>query len=536
MKYPIGIETFRELIEEGYVYVDKTDLVYRLVTEGKVYFLSRPRRFGKSLLVSTLESYFLGQKELFSGLKIDALEKDWIEYPVLTLSFAKEECTDAGVLEKIINSFISDAENRYGKNPDAATLSDRFYYVLKAAYEKTGRRAVVLIDEYDKPLLDVMALNKQVKDGDGYEITIEEYNRRILKGFYGVFKAADRYTKFVLLTGVTKFSQVSVFSGFNQPKDISMDGRYEALCGITKDEMLTVFDEPIHELAQYMKLSYDEMVAALKKQYDGYHFGEKMTDIFNPFSLINCFDSMKIRDYWFVSGTPTYLMRLMQHCDVNINELIGKYYDASHFVNYKADVQKPLPMIYQSGYLTIKGCDQSMDMYLLDFPNEEVSKGFIDMLASDYFKENSEPATWIRELTMGLRSGDVERVMELMTAQLASVSYEFQRKGDEKECERYFQYTFFLIIMLTSPYSTVAERKTSRGRIDCVIETPQYIYVIEFKLNGSAEAAMQQIKDNDYAKPYAADKRKVMMLGINFSSETGTIEGWKAETVNPVEN
>lgn len=529
MKYPIGIETFPDIINGGYVYVDKTDFVYKLADEGKVYFLSRPRRFGKSLLLSTLENYFLGKREFFKGLKIDALEKEWTEYPVFVLSFAKGDYTQSDMLVKNIENFLQKAERKYNITPTIDELSIRFYDVLEAAHKQTGRQTVVLIDEYDKPLLDVMDMDLYTTDKEGNRMRLEEYNRDVLKGFYGVFKAADRHLRFVMLTGVTKFSQVSVFSGFNQPKDISMDSRYEALCGITKDEMLTVFDESIRKLADTYGLSYDEMVMMLKRRYDGYHFGDRMTDIFNPFSLINCFDSMKIANYWFASGTPTYLMRLMQHCNENINELTGKYYDPSSFVNYRADAQKPLPMIYQSGYLTIKDFDRSMNMYLLDFPNEEVRQGFIDMLASDYFKDNGEPATWIRELTMSLRKGDVEHVMELLTVQLASVSYEFQRKGNEKECERYFQYTFFLIIMLASPYSTVAERRTSRGRIDCVIETPKYVYVIEFKRDGSAEAAMQQIKDKDYAAPYRSSGKTIICLGINFSSETGTIDGYVYE-------
>lgn len=526
MKYPIGIQSFDDIIRKGFVYVDKTDLVYKLADEGKVYFLSRPRRFGKSLLVSTLKNYFLGRKELFKGLKIDSLENEWAEYPVFLLSFSGNNYTEGHALEATLDAWVAAAEREYGKDPVAINLADRFRYILKSAHEKTGRQAVVLIDEYDKPLLDVMELDRQVTDADGNRMRIEEYNRNILKGFYGVFKDADEHLRFVFLTGVTKFSQISVFSGFNQPQDISMDHRYETICGITYNEMLTIFDEPIRELADFNGVSYDEMVDMLKMKYDGYHFSERMTEIFNPFSLLNCFATQSMRDFWFASGTPSYLMRLLRHCDENINEMIGKYYNTSRFVNYKADVQMPLPMIYQSGYLTIKDYDRSMDMYQLDFPNEEVRSGFIDMLASDYFRENTAPDTWITEVTQSLRSGDVERLMELISAQLASVSYEFQRKGDDKECERYFQYTFFLIILLTSPYSTVAERRTSNGRIDCVIETPLYVYVMEFKRDGSAESALQQIRDKGYAVPYMASGKTVICLGINFSSATGTIDGY----------
>lgn len=527
MKYPIGIQSFEKIIDGGFVYVDKTDLVYKLATEGSVYFLSRPRRFGKSLLISTLENYFLGKKELFRGLKIDGLEKDWIEYPVFSLSFGKSSFMQQSDLEDAIEDFISQAETLYNVVPKVKSYGVRFANVLKAAHEQTGRQVVVLIDEYDKPLLDSMVLDTCVTNSNGEKVRLEDHNRGILKGLYGVFKDADKHLRFVMLTGVTKFSQVSVFSGFNQPADISMDSRYETLCGITTDELLSVFDKPIHELAETYGVGYDEMAAMLKKRYDGYHFGKRMTDIYNPFSLLNCFASLDIRDYWFASGTPTYLMRLLQHCNDNINEFIGKYYDASRFVNYKADVQKPLPMIYQSGYLTIKEYDSFTESYKLDFPNEEVRTGFVDMLASDYFKENDYSDSWIREVTMCLRSGNAERFMELMKAQLASISYEFQRKDDTKECERYYQYTFFLIIMLTSKFFTLSERRTSNGRIDCVIETPHYIYIMEFKLNGSAKEAMQQIKDKDYAAPYRAKDKQIICLGINFSSEKGTVDEYE---------
>lgn len=345
-------------------------------------------------------------------------------------------------MEQNIEDFVVTAEKQYNVTSVVDDYAIRFRNVLRAAHEKTGRQAVVLIDEYDKPLLDVMEFDRYVTNADGEKVRLEEHNRGVLKGFYGVFKDADDHLRFVLLTGVTKFSQVSVFSGFNQPQDISMDPEYEALCGITEDELLTVFDESIHELADKNKVSYEEMVAKLKKRYDGYHFGKRMTDIYNPFSLLNCFRTNEMENFWFASGTPTYLVRLLEHCDENINEMIGKYYSASEFVNYKADTQRPLPMIYQSGYLTIKDYDSDMWQYMLDFPNEEVRSGFIDVLAANYFKENREPTTWIREVTMSLRSGDVERLMELMSAQLANIGYEFRRKNDEKECERHFQYTF----------------------------------------------------------------------------------------------
>ena len=529
MKYPIGIQTFSNIIQDGYVYVDKTDMVYSLANSGKVFFLSRPRRFGKSLLISTLKSYFLGHKELFKGLKIDALEKEWNVYPVFHLSFGTSNFTKLGTLEAVILDYIESFEKIYGRTTNSDDYAIRFKHVIKSAHERTGQRAVVLVDEYDKPLLDVMD-NKTLyyQNDNGEKIAYETHNRDILKGFYGAFKDADEDLKFVMLTGVTKFSQVSVFSGFNQPDDISLDEKYESLCGITKEELLTVFDKPIHSLAANKNKSYEDMVAMLTEKYDGYHFSSKMTGIFNPFSILNCFSKNDMRNYWFASGTPGYLVRLLAHGNENINELVGKYYPAEMFIDYKADVEQPLPMIYQSGYLTIKACNPRRQTYLLDFPNEEVRSGFISVLAGDYFKEGRiQPATWLEDVTDALENGNIVAFMKLMTALLSSVTYRFQRKQDAFECERYFQYTFYLIMQMLGRYNTLVEKETSEGRIDCVLECPDYVYIIEFKLNGSASAALKQIEDKGYAKPYAADSRKVICLGINFSSEKGTIDDWK---------
>ena len=530
MKYPIGIQSFDQIIEDGYVYVDKTDLVYKLVKEGKIYFLSRPRRFGKSLLISTLKSYFQGKKDLFKGLAIDKLETEWSEYPVFHIDFNGVYFDKDGELQKRIMGYVETWESQWGKDPFNEEIGMRFAYVLKQAHAKTGKRAVVLIDEYDKPLLDVIDTgNKGVLNGE--ETKLEDIHRGMLKALYGVFKLADSDLQFVLLTGVTKFSQVSVFSGFNQPDDISMSGKYEALCGITKDELLSVFDEPIHELAAKLRRSYEDTVELLKKKYDGYHFGDEMIDIFNPFSILNCFNKLQLRNFWFASGTPSYLVRLLAHCNENINELVGKYYDASQFIDYKADVEQPLPMIYQSGYLTIKDFNERLYTYKLDFPNEEVRNGFIDAVASGYFKGNQSPTAWIIDVTTSLEKGDTAKFEKLMTSLLSSISYRFQRKQDQIECERYFQYTFYLIVKMLGFYNTVAEKETSEGRIDCVVECPDYVYIIEFKLNGSAEAALNQIDEKGYAKPYAADSRKVIALGINFSSEKGTIDGFKTKEI-----
>ena len=412
MKYPIGIQDFESIINGGYVYVDKTALVYRLVTEGKIYFLSRPRRFGKSLLVSTLKAYFKGKKELFNGLAIDGLEKEWAEYPVFHIDFNGEDYTRSGKLEEKIVGAIETWEAEYGRDPYKQALGDRFIYVLAQAARKYGRRSVVLIDEYDKPLLDVLDTGfSTIVDGE--KRLLEDHHRNILKGFYSVFKGADEHLQFVLLTGVTKFSQVSVFSGFNQPADISMSRDYEALCGITEEELHSYFAEPIAELAEENDCTTDEMKQMLKKQYDGYHFGRRMTDIYNPFSILNAFSMCNIDDYWFRSGTPTYLVRLLNHSQENMNELTNRYYTTQQFIDYKADVEKPLPMIYQSGYLTIKDYNIRRNTYLLDFPNDEVKNGFISILANDYLKARKDVNNWTQDVVDALETGDLEQFRKL---------------------------------------------------------------------------------------------------------------------------
>ena len=526
MKYPIGIQDFEKIINGGYVYVDKTALIYKLVTEGNIYFLSRPRRFGKSLLVSTLEAYFKGKKDLFKGLAIDELEKEWAEYPVFHISFGGENFIEQGALENKISTALNKWEDLYGKSPVANTFGGRFLHTLQSAHQKTGKRVAVLIDEYDKPLLDVLDTGMKTSDGRN-ELLLEEHHRNILKGFYSVFKEADADLQFVLLTGVTKFSQVSVFSGFNQPSDISLDARYESLCGITEKEMYRHFAEPIEQLAQKYKCTTDEMKLRLKLQYDGYHFSEDLTDIYNPFSILNAFDKKRIADYWFATGTPTYLIRLLNHTNENLNDLTGKYYDPSQFIDYKADVEKPLPMIYQSGYLTIKDCDLDMNSYLLDFPNNEVKNGFVSMVAADYLKSSTDASSWVLDAVKALRIANLEQFRKLLTSFLADIPYSMRRKETERERERYFHYTFYLLMRMVSCYTVYTEKQQSEGRVDCIVETPDYIYIFEFKLDGTADEALQQIEDKGYARPYEADSRKLFKVGTVFSSETGTISEFK---------
>ena len=402
MKYPIGIQSFDQIIEDGYVYVDKTGLVYRLVKGGKIYFLSRPRRFGKSLLVSTLKCYFQGRKELFKGLAIDRLETEWAEYPVFHIDFNVGDFTLSGCLEVRIEETIAGWEKIYGRSDMAQSVGARFIHVLHQAHKYYGKRCVVLIDEYDKPILDVLDTGYKTTVNDR-ERLLEDRNREILKNFYSVFKSADEDLQFVLLlTGVTKFSQVSVFSGFNQPNDISMDEQYETLCGITQEELEHYFAGPID----------------------------------------NAFAKRELRDYWFSSGTPTYLIRLMNHTQEDLNELTGRYYRPEEFVDYKADVEQPLPMIYQSGYLTVKDYNLRRGTFLLDFPNNEVKNGFVSLVASDYLKPRESVGGWIQDVLDALEAGDTESLRCLFTSFLAGIPYTMRSKHEK---ERYFHYTFYLI-------------------------------------------------------------------------------------------
>lgn len=519
MKYPIGIQTFDIIREDGYVYVDKTELIYQLVSTGSVYFLSRPRRFGKSLLVSTLEAYYRGQKELFEGLAIAGLEKNWHQYPVFKMDFNGDIFSRPGVLEDKIEAYISKWEVIYGKKTFELTIGDRFRGVLERACQQAGRRVVVLIDEYDKPILDALDTPQEAE------------NREVLKGLYSTFKSADASLQFVLLTGVTKFSQVSVFSGFNQPKDISMDRRFETLCGITQQEMEDYFAEPIAALAERYECSVEEMKDKLRNQYDGYHFSDKLTGIYNPFSLLNAFDQTRISDYWYATGTPTYLEKLLKHNKEQINELTGKYYAPAMFVDYKADVEKPLPMIYQSGYLTVKDYDLRRDSYLLDFPNDEVRRGFLTMMANDYLKpKDGNISSWIVDSLILLEEGETTEFRDSLTAFLSSIAYDSHDSVKTPEAtEKYFQYTFYLILRLIgeSNCRLINEKRQAIGRVDCIIELKDYVYIFEFKLDGSADEALRQIEEKNYAKPYLADKRQIISIGVNFSSETMTVEEWK---------
>ena len=497
--------------------MDKTDLVYKLA-QGHIYFLARPRRFGKSLLLSTLKCYFEGRRDLFEGLKMMELEQEWVKYPVFSFDFNRLE--KPADLREYIRLSIEEWEKEYPTDTIPENLSLRFSRLIENAHKKTGRRVVVLIDEYDKPLLDLL------ETGNPDDESLMAENRSFLKSFFSVFKAADDHLRFVMLTGITKFSQVSMFSGFNQPDDISLDKRYDTLLGITEQELYSVFAESIRELADAWQSSEAEVKQRLKARY---HFSERLIDVYNPFSLINAFAKLQLKDFWFTSGTPSYLVRLLSGRKEEMMQYTGRYYNETMFVDYKADKAKPLPMIFQGGYLTIKGYNKQFNSYLLDYPNNEVRQGFITLLANNYLQPAEDASSWVQEFVMALQEADTDQMRRLLTSFLAETPYAMRPKKDQKDRELYFHYTFYLIMRLISCYTVYTEKQLSEGRADCIVETSQQVYIFEFKLDGTADEALQQIHDRGYAKAYEADGRPIYIIGVSFSSKTGTIEEWKAE-------
>ena len=507
-KLPIGIQTFEKLRKEGYLYADKTAMVHRLASEGKAYFLSRPRRFGKSLLLSTFESFFLGKKELFQGLAIETLETEWKQYPVFHLDLNAEKYTTPEALVLFLNARLCQWETLYGRGIGEDSLSTRFAGVIQRACEKTGRQVVVLIDEYDKPLLQALL----------DEPLLEEY-RRTLKAFYGVLKSADRYLRFVFLTGVTKFAQVSVFSDLNQLNDISLKPPYATVCGITRQELVDTFTPEIARLGEVNELSFDETVARLTSMYDGYHFGVNTPGMFNPFSLLNVFDGERFDNYWFQTGTPTYLANLLKQSDYDLRLLMdGVEVSAAAFSEYRAEVKNPLPMIYQSGYLTIKDYDKEVDLYTLGFPNNEVRYGFLNFLVPYYTEVASDETGFhIAKFMRELRAGDVDAFMERLKVFFAGIPYELN-----DNTERHYQVIFHIVFTLMGQFIQ-SEVRSSRGRADAVVQARDAVYVFEFKLNGTAEAALKQIEEKGYLIPYSLDGRRLVKIGVDFSKETRNI-------------
>lgn len=510
-KLPIGVQDFDVLRSEGYLYVDKTALIYRLISTGAAYFLSRPRRFGKSLLLSTMKAYFEGKKELFEGLAISETETEWKEYPVMHLDLNAEKYESKEHLEGILEKQLLKWEAQYGTQPGSTTFALRFMSVIENACKKTGRRVVVLVDEYDKPLLQTF-----------HDKALQDDFRSTLMAFYTVLKSAGAYLQFVFITGVTKFAQVGVFSTLNHLDDISLNKAYNALCGLTQTEIEANLTPEINLLAEDNGLSYDETIAKLAEQYDGYRFTENAREgIFNPFSVLSAFKGLNFRNYWFATGTPTFLANMLQQTNYDLRNLDGTEVTAASLTDYRADFTQPIPVIYQSGYLTIKSYNERYMLYTLGYPNEEVKYGFLNFIAPFYTPmSEAEAPFYIGKFTDELWAGQTDAFLTRLKAFFADFPYELNEKT-----ERHYQVVFYLVFKLMGQFSD-AEVRSCKGRADAVVKTPDYIYVFEFKLDGTAEAALAQIDDKGYLIPYTADARKLVKVGASFSAAERNLDRW----------
>jgi hypothetical protein len=510
-KFPIGIQDFVSIREEGYLYIDKTEYIYNLVQEGKVYFLSRPRRFGKSLTCSTLGAYLEGKRGLFTGLALEKLEKEWSEYPVLRLDLNAGVYNSPDGLEKILDSHLLRWESEFG-TPIDTTLPGRFFGVIERAHKQTGKRVCVIIDEYDKPLLST--IDKPVLH--------EEY-KELLKPFFGVLKSSDAHLKFAFITGVTKFGQVSVFSDLNQLIDLSLDREYSALCGITEEELLKGFKPEIKALAAKQEIEYDSCIEQVRQWYNGYRFHPEGPPVYNPFSTLNLFRSLEFQDFWFQTGTPTFLVELLKKTDTDLREIDGIELPANAFADYRADPDRPVPVIYQSGYLTIKKYDPSLRFYKLGYPNSEVKNGFLTFILPEYTGQNREKGSFhIGMFSKELETGKIDHFMERLRCFFESIPYDLN-----DQTERHYHVVFYLVFKLLGQYIH-SEVKSAKGRSDAVVKTSDRIYLFEFKLNGTAEEALAQIDKKEYLLPYTPEgnSRRLLKIGVEFDKKTRNIGRW----------
>ena len=514
--YPIGIQTFERIRKEDNVYIDKTAYVYRMThTSGTYFFLSRPRRFGKSLLVSTFKSYFEGRKDLFEGLAIEQLEQDWTKYPVLHFSMAGGKHMEKEQLEEYLGYRLKAEEENWGITHPANGANNRLTELITAAYRQTGRQVVVLIDEYDAPLLDVV-----------HEETQLPVLRNVMRNFYSPLKDCDPMLRFVFLTGITKFSQLSIFSELNNIKNISMDEEYAGICGITEDELLTQMSCDLDELASKLKLTREETIQELKNHYDGYHFTWPSPDIYNPFSLLNCFADGKTKSYWFDSGTPTYLINMMRKFGVKPSQLGNTKAKATSFDAATETMSSMTPLLYQSGYLTIKDYEPRQSLYTLDLPNREVEVGLFDSLLPGYLERSTdEGRVVIAELSTFLDDGDIDGGLQLLADFLETVPY-----CDNTHYEGHWQQTLYIIFALLTDYNIQVEQHTAKGRIDITLVTQTTVYVMELKLNGSVAEALAQIESRHYADAFKMQDKPVIKVGLNFSLKDGvnTLE-WQVD-------
>jgi hypothetical protein len=512
MKYSIGIQTFKDIRTDDFAYVDKTAHIYRLASEGKCYFLSRPRRFGKSLLLSTIKSYFQGNKEVFEGLAISKLEKEWKKYPVLHLDLSAEQYNTKEALVARLNTHLERWEKQYCiGNYVSLSPAARFERVLReSAQQSPEGKVVILIDEYDKPLLEAI----------GKPELQEEY-RQILKAFYSNIKSCDEYIRFAMLTGVTKFSHLSVFSGLNNLIDISMLPQYAEICGFSEAELHENFDESVAEVAAANGITKEQCYERLKQEYDGYHFCAGSVGMYNPFSLLNVLSFGVFRHYWFATGTPNFLVEVIKHCDYALDRLSTEPKTAEDLDAIDTMFSDPIPLFFQSGYLTIKDYDARLEAYQLGFPNKEVEQGFSRFMTLYYNGGNRHGSFNIFRFVKAVEDGKVEEFMTLLQAFYADGDYQLTGK-----LEVYFQNSLMMLFRLMGFYVQV-ERHTSRGRMDVTIQTKDYVYILELKVDKGAEEALQQIEDKQYAAPFKADPRKLFKIGVYFSSEERGIKDWK---------
>lgn len=509
-KLPIGIQDFESLRKDGYLYVDKTRMVYKLVNDGRYYFLSRPRRFGKSLLISTIKAYFQGKKDLFKGLAIEQLEKEWTEHPVMHLDLNTEKYDNSLSLERKLDAQLKLWEMQYPTGFEAYSLGTRFERIIESAYNKTGQRVVILVDEYDKPMLQAIG-NEE----------LQEQFRSTLKGFYGALKSMDGCIKFAMLTGVTKFGKVSVFSDLNHLDDISMTLPYYDICGVTEEELLSCFRPSIEVLAASQNQTVEETIETLRERYDGYHFLENAKGVYNPFSLLNTLNKQKYGSYWFETGTPTYLVNLLQMHDYNLEQMSHVETDEDILNSVDSNSTDPIPVIYQSGYLTIKDFDPEFHVYTLGFPNKEVEEGFTKFLLPCYTsRRKGQTAFDVKNFVLDVRNGNTEQFLKRLRSLFADTPYELV-----KNLENHYQNVLWLLFKLLGFY-VQAEYHTSEGRIDLVLQSPQFCYVMEFKLDGTAEEALAQIEDKHYTLPFDTSGRQIIRIGMNFDSSTRNIEKW----------
>ena len=518
-KYPIGIQTFSRLRKENFLYVDKTDLVWQLAHYATYVFMSRPRRFGKSLLTSTLESYFRGEKELFEGLKIMELEQEWEEYPVLHLDLSGTKHMPPASVRKELGLLLSPYEKLYGRNPEEETPGMRLSGIIDRAYDKTGKQVAVIIDEYDTPLLDVLHEDAVLKDV-----------REIMQEFYQRLKKQEPKIKFCFITGITKFSQLSIFSTINNLKNVTLLPRFSAICGFTEQEVKEVFAEDIHVMADHLGYTPEEMFQRIKLRYDGYHFSEVSDDIYNPYSLLNAFGDQKLDNYWFASGTPTFLIHQLQHFKTDIMSLDHLEAFSSDFDQPTENMRDALPLLYQSGYLTIKDYDRESGMYTLAIPNQEVRIGYVEGLLPVYtgLRSSDVKAGFALKFWRALKKGDVNLAMREMQSFMADIPYVegFKQKlVNIATAEGFYEYTMYLIFSMLNVYAKT-QVKCAGGRVDMVVWMPDAIYVFELKVTGTAQEALKQIDDKGYAIPYDTDGRKVVKVGAKFDVETRVPESW----------